>query len=1834
MMCRKLFFLISFVLLVCLASNASASLVAHWQLENNVSDSAGNNDGTVQGNPSYVTGYIGTGMDFDGSDDYVEFPALNLNSNTVTITSWIKRDGTQSIYSGLVYTRAGNSIAGLTFGSTADWQPNNEIAYNWNDNQSAWSWDSGLVVPDNAWTFVAVVVSPSNAVMYMDTGTLSSSTNTVSNAADEWDGIGGMANDFYSGGRFFNGVMDDVRIYNHSLTQTEIEAVIDSAEEDTTAPTPDPMTWATVPYETGSTSISMTATTASDASGVEYYFDCTAGGGNDSGWQDNTTYEDTGLSPATQYTYRVQARDKSTNQNATGWSSSLSATTETPPEDTTPPTPDPMTWATEPHATGTTSISMTATTASDYSGVEYNFDCTAGGGNDSGWQDSTTYTDTGLSELTQYTYRVQARDKSNNQNATAWSSSISATTEDGTAPTPNPATWAAVPAATGMYSISMTATTASDASGVEYNFDCTTAGGHDSGWQNSPTYEDSGLSEGTQYTYRVEARDKSTNQNTTAFSTSQSATTQSDSTAPTPDPITWATEPVATGTSSITMTATTASDISGVEYSFDCTAGGGHDSGWQDSPTYEDTDLTASTQYTYRVQARDKSSSQNATAWSTSKSATTDSAPSIDPDLVAWFEFQNDVTDSTDNGNNGTINGNPSYVTGHIGNGMDFDGSDDYVGFPALNLNSNTVTITSWIKRDGTQSIFSGLVCTRAGSSVAGMNFGSTAGWQPNNQLQYNWNNDQDAWSWQSGLVVPNNTWTFAALVLQPSQAVIYMDDGTLDSATNTLSHAAEAWDGVGGIANDFYSGGRFFNGVMDDVRIYQRVLTQAEIENLVDGVQDTTPPSPDPMTWSSVPAATGVTSISMTATTATDDSGVEYFFDCTTAGGHDSGWQNSATYEDTGLSENTQYTYRVQARDKSTNANATAFSTSQSATTQTDSTAPEPDPMTWSAVPAATGTTSISMTATTASDPRGVEYSFDCTAGGGNDSGWQDGTSYEDTGLSPGTQYTYRVQARDKSAGQNTTAWSGTESATTDSVDSTPPSPDPMTWSAVPAATGPGSISMVATTATDASGVEYYFDCTAGGGHDSGWQDSPSYEDTGLSASTQYTYRVMAADKSPNQNETAWSTSASATTDAAAQWTGTDVGSVGQSGSYSGTYSIDGGGADIWGTADSFYYVYQSLTGDGEIWARVASIENTHEWAKSGVMIRASLNANSQTALMSITPSHGSQLVYRTSAGGSAAADTPEDGFSAPSWVRLVRSGNTFTGYKSSNGSNWTSVGSHTISMPSDVYIGMAVCAHNNSTLCTSALDSLYVDTGAPPPAPGQASNPSPANSATNVSISADLSWTAGDYAASHDVYFGTDSSPDETELMGNQSGTTYDPGTLSTSTTYYWRIDEKNVTSTTTGTVWSFTTAAPSAPGQASNPNPSNGATGISTSANLGWSAGSAATSHDVYFGTDSTPDSGEFQGNQSGTSYDPGSLSYSTTYYWRIDEKNAEGTTTGIVWSFTTTSSSGTRDPLLWPFAQNSCWNMPIGSNASYVNAQIADTTEGMYTDPDILVLTPGQPMTGVYVNNAGWGGGDRCPVQGGLIVTVPMPSNFTVPSGPGTPNHSCALLMSDGHTLHQSQPFSRCYAGQPATSQYVYPNADIYGDGIPGAHGASGLSSIGGTIRMGEMMPGSGPIRHVLKVNVYANDDLHYCSSCGGYRWPAWKADSYASSAYFGSVEACRMGSLLAIPSYVNINNMGLETTPGLVLAQAFQDYGAYIVDDTAWSVYAIETEYSPSGVYDNQFQSAWGFGIEGSDSAWIRDVTRCFTGSYVINNNSASNIGGGGTPRQPLAPPFE
>jgi hypothetical protein len=336
-------------------------------------------------------------------------------------------------------------------------------------------------------------------------------------------------------------------------------------------------------------------------------------------------------------------------------------------------------------------------------------------------------------------------------------------------------------------------------------------------------------------------------------------------------------------------------------------------------------------------------------------------------------------------------------------------------------------------------------------------------------------------------------------------------------------------------------------------------------------------------------------------------------------------------------------------------------------------------------------------------------------------------------------------------------------------------------------------------------------------------------------------------------------------------------------------------------------------------------------------------------------------------------------------------------------------------------------------------------------------------------------------------------------------------------------------------------------------------------------------------------------------------------------------------------------GTRDPLKWPFAQTSIWNMPIGSKAVYVPAKLQKATgSGLTNDEDYIVLTPEAPLVDIYENHAGWNPRkDRCVREGKLLFSAPIPKSFVVSPDTWvgtTPNAGLAVLMPDGKTIRQTQPFAFCDPTQGATSGYISPDQDLYGPGIYGAHGGSGLSAIGGTLRLGELSPTSGAIRHALKVNVDGRRNLYYDDDTKGYRWPATHADGYAAEVYGKGrtseiVKACRIGALLALPASMDLNSLGFETAPGKILAKAFQHYGAYIVDDTNWDVYAIETEWSPGGRFSDEFKKNWGFSFaeKNRDTPWIRDINRIFLNLQVVDNNSSSAVGGGGKPCLPLAP---
>jgi regulation of enolase protein 1 (concanavalin A-like superfamily) len=225
---------------------------------------------------------------------------------------------------------------------------------------------------------------------------------------------------------------------------------------------------------------------------------------------------------------------------------------------------------------------------------------------------------------------------------------------------------------------------------------------------------------------------------------------------------------------------------------------------------------------------------------------------------------------------------------------------------------------------------------------------------------------------------------------------------------------------------------------------------------------------------------------------------------------------------------------------------------------------------------------------------------------------------------------------------------------------------------------------------------------------------NTTTYGDFALTASTLYYYRVRANNGSTSS---AYTNTASATTSGSSpppSWFHDDIGSVGTHGDYDlasdGTISVRGSGADIWDTADGFQFFYRAWSGDGTILLRVDSVQNTHPWAKAGVMFRDNLAANSANAFVYLTPTNGVGFQTRATGGGTTSFTAGPWWVAPPYWVKLVRSGGTVSAYSSSDGVAWDLIGSQSVALGSSIYVGLAVTAHNNAALNTSTFSGLDV--------------------------------------------------------------------------------------------------------------------------------------------------------------------------------------------------------------------------------------------------------------------------------------------------------------------------------------------------------------------------------------------------------------------------------------------------------------------------------------------------------------------------------------------
>jgi outer membrane protein assembly factor BamB/regulation of enolase protein 1 (concanavalin A-like superfamily) len=206
--------------------------------------------------------------------------------------------------------------------------------------------------------------------------------------------------------------------------------------------------------------------------------------------------------------------------------------------------------------------------------------------------------------------------------------------------------------------------------------------------------------------------------------------------------------------------------------------------------------------------------------------------------------------------------------------------------------------------------------------------------------------------------------------------------------------------------------------------------------------------------------------------------------------------------------------------------------------------------------------------------------------------------------------------------------------------------------------------------------------------------------------------------------------------------WTCADIGTpipVGSNYLVNGEWSVLGGGKDIWGTKDEFRYTAQTVPGDATISAEMTSQQDTDPWAKSGIMLRASTDPGAPYYAILATPEgNGIVIQYRTTSGGSTSQLSGVTG-KAPMWVKVVRTGTSYTAYTSTDGTNWTAYPSSTVSIPAlsgSILGGMADTSHSQFTTSTTVFDHfMYLQAGSSLPVPWSDSdigNPTPAGSAS----------------------------------------------------------------------------------------------------------------------------------------------------------------------------------------------------------------------------------------------------------------------------------------------------------------------------------------------------------------------------------------------------------------------------------------------------------------------------------------------------------------------
>jgi hypothetical protein len=644
----------------------------------------------------------------------------------------------------------------------------------------------------------------------------------------------------------------------------------------------------------------------------------------------------------------------------------------------------------------------------------------------------------------------------------------------------------------------------------------------------------------------------------------------------------------------------------------------------QATTNYTPANLELDTVYYWRVDVFDGTTLHKGDMWSFK---TLPEITVTDPNLAGWWKL--DTTSGTTAidwsgyGNNGTIKGNPQWVEGFDGGAIEFNGSD-YIDLPTDIIGSDAGSVTMWIK---TEQSNVGMILY--GSDGTGGN-----GYGDENEMHVNIDSggivelfiefvDSDASA--ETTVVNDNSWQHVAATWDINgQIMLYLNGGEPVTANHTGNNFQFSGRLRLGAPN---ASERFYIGSLDDVRLYDRVLSVEEIIETMRG---------DPLlAWNPNPSDGAIPNIK-DATPLTWSPG------------------DKASEHDVYFGTN-----KTAVADANTST-ADIYRGRQGAT---------------SYIP-----------------PEGVEW-------GGGPYYWRIDQYNADGTISKGRIWSFAVA--DFILVEDFESYNAEEN---------------QIWYEWHDGLGygtPGTVDYYAGNGTgaavgDESTASYTEETIVHGGN----QSLPFSYDNNKQDYSKYSEAEMKLT-------------------APRDWTEGSVGELSlwfrgrpsSVGSFIeapvGTYTMTAAGVDIWDTSDEFHYAFKTLTGPGTIIAKVESVENTDPWAKAGVMIRETLDADSKFAAVYITPGNGCRFQARTDTDVDATSDSSiatveQMAIVAPYWVKLERDvSGSFKGSYSADGVTWRQMAWNPqfIAMSSNVYVGLALTSHDAALTCEAKFSNVTIN-------------------------------------------------------------------------------------------------------------------------------------------------------------------------------------------------------------------------------------------------------------------------------------------------------------------------------------------------------------------------------------------------------------------------------------------------------------------------------------------------------------------------------------------